>query len=326
MNEVRRNSHCQHTSRVGRADLTVVWIAITRITIWAMTTKNASGAGSTSIAKGPVATGWSWQAEPLRHAASTSQAGGGAVRHEDVAGGGRRQPGLEEARLGYRQGMNPWPRSRSLIGLILKTTSAIKAFKGAGNTFIKLPAVAINACIEIGLAETIGQCNCAQLTVGIRRALERTLSIPKIRLVAFARARLAISIFFRSVSVKCSDSKVAWFANTITSCPSLIRGGGIVGAQDRLPISSTIGALWARCARAHVVIIEPFLAFAILARVRARLHCGSLRPTSATNGIGNIGLVFTFEACSAKVVGRIVSIARTALAVSRTLDWKTWRY
>ena len=32
--------------------------------------------------------------------------------------------------------------------LILVTTSAVKAFKGAGNTFIKLPAVAINASIK----------------------------------------------------------------------------------------------------------------------------------------------------------------------------------
>lgn len=162
--------------------------------------------------------------------------------------------------------MNPWPRSRSVISLILKATSAVKAFKGAENTFIKLPAAAINACIEIGFAETIGQCNCAQFTVGIRRALERTLPIPKIRFVAFARARLAISLL-RSVSVKCSDSKVAWFATTITSCPSLIRGGGIVGAQYFLPISGTIGALGARSAGAHVIIIEPFLTFAVLARV-----------------------------------------------------------
>ena len=44
--------------------------------------------------------------------------------------------------------VNQTATARSLMSLILETTSAVKAFKGAGNTFIKLPAVAINASIK----------------------------------------------------------------------------------------------------------------------------------------------------------------------------------
>ena len=41
--------------------------------------------------------------------------------------------------------VNQTATARSLMNLILETTSAVKAFKGSGNTFIKSPAVAINA-------------------------------------------------------------------------------------------------------------------------------------------------------------------------------------
>ena len=44
--------------------------------------------------------------------------------------------------------VNQTATARSLMNLILETTSAVKAFKGSGNTFIKLPAVAINASIK----------------------------------------------------------------------------------------------------------------------------------------------------------------------------------
>ena len=44
--------------------------------------------------------------------------------------------------------VNQTATARSLMSLILETTSAVKAFKGAGNTFIKLPAVAINTSIK----------------------------------------------------------------------------------------------------------------------------------------------------------------------------------
>ena len=50
------------------------------------------------VSKRTVAPGWSWQAKPLRDADFTTHAGGRPVRHENVAGGGRRQPRLEEAR------------------------------------------------------------------------------------------------------------------------------------------------------------------------------------------------------------------------------------
>ena len=44
--------------------------------------------------------------------------------------------------------VNQTATARSLMSLILEATSAVKAFKGAGNTFIKLPAVAVNASIK----------------------------------------------------------------------------------------------------------------------------------------------------------------------------------
>ena len=44
--------------------------------------------------------------------------------------------------------VNQTATARSLMNLILETASAVKAFKGAGNTFIKLTAVAINASIK----------------------------------------------------------------------------------------------------------------------------------------------------------------------------------
>ena len=68
-------------------------------------------------------------------------------------GGGAKSPlQLEMARFDKTEKterfVNQTETARSLMNLILETTSAVKAFKGAGNTFIKLPAVAINASIK----------------------------------------------------------------------------------------------------------------------------------------------------------------------------------